>query len=71
MLLKEGKIDAALKIFEHNAKEFADDPNVYDSLGEAYGVKGDKSNAIKNYKIALGKNPLNANAMEVLRHLGQ
>jgi polyisoprenoid-binding protein YceI len=71
MLLKEGKTDEALQIFEHNAGEFAGNPNVYDSLGEAYGVKGDKQNAIKNYKLALEKDPLNANAMEILRHLGK
>jgi polyisoprenoid-binding protein YceI len=69
MLLKEGKVDEALQIFEHNAKEYADDPTVYDSLAEAYAVKGDKQNAVKNYKKALEKDPLNANAMEILRHL--
>lgn len=69
MLLKEGKTDEALQIFEHNAREYANDPNVYDSLGEAYAVKGDRQNVIKNYKLAMERDSLNANAMEILRHL--
>jgi len=69
MLLKEGNIDEAIEVFEQNADAYSDSPNVYDSLGEAYAVKGDKKNAIKYYEISLEKDPLNANALEVLRHL--
>ncbi len=69
MLLKEGKVDDAISVFKHNAKTYPESVNVYDSLGEAYGVKGDHETAIKFYKIVLEKDALNANAMEVLRHL--
>jgi len=69
MLIKEGKLDDAVKVFTHNSASFPDDPNLLDSLAEAYAVKGDKANAIKYYKIALEKDPLNADAIEVLRHL--
>jgi len=67
MLLKEDKIDDALEIFQHNAKVYPDDANVFDSLGEAYAAKGDMRRAAINYKRVLENDPLNANAMEVLR----
>ena len=47
MLLKEGRIDDAIRIFKHNVSTYPDNPNTYDSLGEAYAVKGDFENAIK------------------------
>ena len=59
----------AISVFKHNAKTYTESVNVYDSLGEAYGVKGDREKAIKFYKIVLEKDALNANAIEVLRHL--
>ncbi len=43
--------------------------NVYDSLGEAYMAKGDKENAIKNYKKSLELNPDNENAKDMLQQL--
>jgi len=69
MLLKEGKLDDAVKVFAHNSASYSDDPNLFDSLAEGFACKGDKLNAIKYYKMALEKDPLNANAIEILRHL--
>jgi tetratricopeptide (TPR) repeat protein len=69
MLLKEGKLDDAVKVFARNVEIYPDDPNLFDSIAEGYAFKGDKANAIKYYKMALEKDPLNANAIEVLRHL--
>jgi polyisoprenoid-binding protein YceI len=69
MLLKENKVDEAIQIFQENAESYPEDSNVYDSLAEAYAVKGDRVNAIKYYKKSLEMNPNNANATEVLRHL--
>ncbi|HEV8537421.1 MAG TPA: YceI family protein [Bacteroidota bacterium] len=70
MLLKEGKVDEALQVFGENARQFPDDKNVFDSLAEAYATKGDKSAARRYYQKTLEKDPLNANAIEILRHLG-
>lgn len=69
MLLKEGKVDAALEIFKHNAATYPDNTNLHDSLAEAYAVKGDLQNAITHYKKSLQLDPINANALEILRHL--
>ena len=69
MLLKENKVNEAIRIFQENAVSFPDDSNVYDSLAEAYSVQGDRVNAIKYYKKSLEIDPYNANALEVLRHL--
>jgi polyisoprenoid-binding protein YceI len=69
MLLKENKVNEASQVFKENAESYPDDSNIYDSLAEAYAVQGDRANAIKYYKKSLEKDPNNANAMEVLRHL--
>ena len=41
----------------------------FDSLGEAYAVSGDKELAIKNYERAVGLNPQNTSAIEMLKKL--
>ncbi len=46
-------VDDAIELFEKNIKAHPDSWNVYDSLGEALAVKGDKQNALKNYEKAL------------------
>jgi cytochrome c-type biogenesis protein CcmH/NrfG len=43
--------------------------NVYDSLGEAYMIKGETELAIKNYARSLELNPGNTNAGEKLKKL--
>lgn len=49
--LKANKIDLAINLFEINVSLFPKVPNTYDSLAEAYLVKGDKANALKYYKM--------------------
>lgn len=56
-LLAENKINEAINIFKFNVQKFPEGFNVYDSLGEAYGISGDKKSAITNYKLALKKAP--------------
>ncbi len=68
-LLQNGNVDEAIKIFKVNAESFPKSFNVYDSLGEAYAAKGDKENAIKNYKKSLELNPDNENAKDMLQKL--
>ena len=52
-LLQEGKTDVAISVFLKNTKDHPQSWNVWDSLAEAYGVKGDKKLAITNYQKAL------------------
>lgn len=58
-LLGEGKVDSAIVVFQKNAKDYPKSWNVYDSLGEAYAVKGDKKKAHDQYSkaLAMTKNP--------------
>jgi polyisoprenoid-binding protein YceI len=69
MLLKEGRINDAVTIFEHNMKCFPSEGNLHTSLGSAYAAKGNFSLARKHYQAVLDFDPANANAIEVLRHL--
>jgi len=52
-LIGQQKTDEAIAIFERNVKAHPQSWNVYDSLAEAYGIKGDKKKAIDNYTKAL------------------
>ncbi len=61
-LLGEKNISEAIEIFSLNVKRFPDSWNVYDSLGEAYDINGNKKEALKNYRIALSKSPENQKA---------
>jgi tetratricopeptide (TPR) repeat protein len=54
-LLNQKKTDEAIAVFKSNAEKYPDSWNVYDSLAEAYQVKGDNKKAVENYKIALSK----------------
>ena len=52
-LLGQNKVDEAIALFQRNVKDHPDSWNVYDSLAEAYALKGDKAQAIANYQRAL------------------
>jgi tetratricopeptide (TPR) repeat protein len=72
-LLGEGKNDKAIEIFTMNTQRYPKSANAWDSLGEAYATKGDKPNAIKNFKKALTLNPADgtkANSEKFLKQLG-
>jgi CubicO group peptidase (beta-lactamase class C family) len=68
-LLRNQKIKEAIEIFKLNVETFPQSANVYDSLGEAYMVNGDKESAIKNYEKSLELNSQNPNAVERLKKL--
>jgi tetratricopeptide (TPR) repeat protein len=51
-LLQAQKVDEAIALFQRNVKAHPDSWNVYDSLAEAYGVKGERKLAITNYRKA-------------------
>jgi predicted alpha/beta superfamily hydrolase len=67
--LRSGNIDEAIVIFKHNIVNFPNSYNVYDSMGEAYIKKGDKTMAIKYYEKSLQLNPHNEEAKAILRKL--
>ena len=72
-LLNAGQHDKAIEIFTLNTKKFPKDPNTFDSLGEAYFTKGDKKNAIINFKKSLSMNPpaaTKANSEKFLQQMG-
>ena len=70
MLLKEGRTDDAIVVFEHNVSIFPTDANLLDSLAEAYATAGQFKKAGENYRKVLARNPHNGNAIELLRHIG-
>lgn len=56
-LLNSGKHDQAIEMFILNTRRFLQSANTWDSLGEGYFTKGDKQNAIANFKKSLSLNP--------------
>lgn len=68
-LLDQNQTEAAIKIFELNVKQYPQEPNVYDSLGEAYKLIGNKKQAILNYQKVLALDPGNENAVKMLDEL--
>ncbi|MFN0159001.1 MAG: serine hydrolase [Bacteroidota bacterium] len=68
-LLQSNKVKEAIEVFKLNVDAFPKSPNVYDSLGEAYMVNGDKELAIKNYQKSVELDPHNTNGIETLKKL--
>jgi CubicO group peptidase (beta-lactamase class C family) len=68
-LLGMKKAKEAIEIFKLNVEAFPQSSNVYDSLGEAYMINGDKELAIKNYEKSIELNPQNTNGIETLKKL--
>lgn len=68
-LLSEQRTDEAIILFMKNTQLFPDDPNVYDSLGEAYLSAGDITQARIHYEKALKMDPQNEHASQVLKKL--
>ena len=54
-LLGQNKHEEAIALFQRNVREHPDSWNTYDSLAEAYALKGDKALATANYRKALDK----------------
>jgi tetratricopeptide (TPR) repeat protein len=72
-LIAENKMDQAIEVLTLNTVRNPKSPNVWDSLGEAYATKGDKKNAIINFKKSLSMNPpdnVKANSEKFLKQLG-
>jgi tetratricopeptide (TPR) repeat protein len=63
------KISEAIELFKMNVRINPKSWNVYDSLGEAYALSGDKKLAIENYEISLKLKPDNKTGMLALEKL--
>jgi tetratricopeptide (TPR) repeat protein len=68
-LLGERKAEEAIAVFRLNTESYPQSPNTFDSLGEAYLAKGDRTHAVESYRKVLELDPNNGNAAEVLRRL--
>ena len=68
-LLQQKKMAEAIAVFKLNVELYPQSWNVYDSLGEAYMVNGEKEMAITNYKKSLELNPGNRNGAVMLKKL--
>jgi Protein of unknown function (DUF2911) len=72
-LLAEKKYAEAIDALKLNTVKHPENPNTWDSLGEAYALSGDKKNAIANFKKSLSLNPapaVRANSEKYLKQLG-
>ncbi|MEO6289439.1 MAG: DUF2911 domain-containing protein [Ginsengibacter sp.] len=72
-LLNAGNYDKAIEVLTLNAQRHPKSANSWDSLGEAYFIKGDKKNAIVNFQKSLSLNPpanVKANSEKFLHQLG-
>jgi hypothetical protein len=70
-LLNLGQNEKAIEILTLNTQRFPKSANAFDSLGEAYAIKGDKPNAIKNFKKSLSMNPPAATKANSEKYLQQ
>ncbi|MEO5977645.1 MAG: DUF2911 domain-containing protein [Chryseolinea sp.] len=72
-LLGDSKINNAVDILKMTAERFPKSANAWDSLGEAYAIKGDSKNAVASFKKSLSMSPpdnIKANSEKYLKQLG-
>ncbi|HEU5291614.1 MAG TPA: DUF2911 domain-containing protein [Cyclobacteriaceae bacterium] len=72
-LLGQNQYDKAIEVLVLVTQRYPKSANAWDSLGEAYATKGDKDNAIKNFKKSLSLNPpanVRANSEKFLKQYG-
>ncbi|MCY0968235.1 serine hydrolase [Chryseobacterium wangxinyae] len=69
ILLRNSRINEALKVFVLNAKENPQSANAFDSLGEGYLSIKNYPLAIKSYKKSLELNPENTNASNMINKI--
>lgn len=72
-LLNDKQYDRAIEVLYLNTQKHPKSANTFDSLGEAYAIKGDKKNAILYFKKSLSLNPpgpTKLNSEKYLKQLG-
>jgi len=68
-LLRKKQVNEAIEVLKLNVEAYPQSANVYDSLGEAYMVSGNKEKAIENYQKALAIDPTSESAKRALKTL--
>jgi len=70
-LLHKGRIRDAIALWEVNARDYPDDWNVHDSLGDGYAAAGSDfaHKAIASFRRSLALNPSNAHAREMIARI--
>jgi tetratricopeptide (TPR) repeat protein len=68
-LLGMKKVKEAIEILKFTVEAYPQSANVYDTLGKAYMMNGEKELAISSYQRAVELNPRNTNAIEMLKKL--
>jgi predicted alpha/beta superfamily hydrolase len=71
LLNSEKKADTAIELFKFIQEHYPQSFVPYNSLGDAYKVKGNKETAIINYRKSLEINPNNENARKSIKELTQ
>jgi tetratricopeptide (TPR) repeat protein len=72
-LLGQEQHDKAIEILKLATERFPKSANAWDSLGEAYALKGDKKNAVPSFKKSLSLNPpdnVKVNSQKYLKQFG-
>jgi predicted alpha/beta superfamily hydrolase len=69
LLYQAKNVDKAIEYFKLNVANYPSSSNAYDSLAEAYKIKGEKALAIENYEKSLKLNPTNESAAKQLQEL--
>jgi tetratricopeptide (TPR) repeat protein len=67
--ISEGTVEPALHIFGLMVEKYPSSANAYDSLGEAYMIRGDHELAIRNYRRSLELDPNNENAVNMIEKM--
>lgn len=68
-LLAARRVKDAIEVFKLNVENHPRSANVYDSLGEAYMIAGERELAIENYERSIELAPQNEGGREALRKL--
>lgn len=64
-LLRAGRVEDAIAVFEYNVEKYPDAWNPYDSLGDAYSVSENKEKAMESYRRSLELNPNSPSARKL------
>lgn len=67
--LEAGRVDQAIGLLQYNVETRPQSANAFDSLGEAYAVKGDREQALVNYRRSVELDPDNRHAINVIARL--
>jgi tetratricopeptide (TPR) repeat protein len=70
-LLHRGRVGDAILLWEFNAREYPDDWNVHDSLGDGYAAAGPSraNDAIASYRRSFELNPKNDHARQMIEQI--